>query len=275
VQRQAFIYSLSPSFTPQPFRANAGWGFAGHQELRRELQARAAAIEGGWLAAWDPVAQKEVWRVPYERPGSGGTLATGGGLVFEGTIHRTLVAYRDDTGEQLWEAPTNTMPMAAPMTYMVDGVQYVAIAAGWGGGMAAVERGGPGDRARDQARLLVFALGASGELPYFDPTTPPLTPPPPVRATEAQIARGAEVYAQNCALCHGPQVRGSDRDLRFVGPEVHAEFNAIVLGGARAEKGMPSFDGLLAQDDVNAVHAYILSRANEDWGQPGRQGLPP
>jgi quinohemoprotein ethanol dehydrogenase len=265
VQRQAYIYSLNASFTPQPFRSNSGFGFAGFPEERRALQAQAAAIEAGWLAAWDPVAQKEVWRVEFDRPGLGGTLATGGGLVFEGTINHSIAAYRDDTGEKLWEAPANTIPMAAPMTYMVDGVQYVAIAAGWGGGMAAVERGSPGDRARDEARLLVYKLGGTEELPYFDPTTPPLAPPPRVRGTEQQIARGAEVYAQNCAICHGPQVRGSDRDLRFIAPEVHEEFNTIVLTGARAEKGMPNFNGLVSPEDVEAVHAYVISRANEDW----------
>jgi quinohemoprotein ethanol dehydrogenase len=271
VQRQGLALSLSPTFTPQPFRSNSGWGFAGNPELRRQLAAEAAEFEDGWLAAWDPVKQEEVWRVTYGRPGAGGTLATAGGLVFQGVIDRTLKAYRDDTGEELWSSPTNTMPMAAPMTYMIDGEQYVAIAAGWGGGMAAVERGSPGDRARDQARLLVYKLGATGTLPPFDPTTPPLTPPPAVRASEAQIARGAEVYAQNCALCHGQQARGSDRDLRFIGPEVHAEFNTIVLEGARADKGMPNFAGLLTQEDVDAVHGYVISRGNEDWGTPGHQ----
>jgi quinohemoprotein ethanol dehydrogenase len=267
VQRQAFIYSQAPSFNPQPFRSNAGFGFAGYADLRRELNQKAAAIEGGWLAAWDPVKQKEIWRAPYKRPGAGGTLATGGGLVFEGTIDRTIAAYDDKTGEKLWESPTNTMPIAAPMTYSVNGVQYVAIAAGWGGGMAAVERGSPGDRGRDQARLLVYKLGAKGTLPPFDPKTPALTPPPPVRATEAQITRGAEVFAQNCALCHGQEARGGgEKDLRALTPELHAQFKDIVLGGARKEKGMPSFADALSAEDVEAVHGYIISRANEDWG---------
>src|SRR5690606_21115603 len=137
---------------------------AGYPELRRELNAFAAANEASWLTAWDPVRQEEVWRVEYPSFGSGGVLSTAGNLVFQGTVHQTLATYAADTGEKLWEAPANTIPIAAPMTYEVDGEQYVAIAAGWGGGVAAVERGARGDRARDQARVLVFKLGGTGVL---------------------------------------------------------------------------------------------------------------
>jgi quinohemoprotein ethanol dehydrogenase len=267
VMQQYFTYSLDPNFTPRPFRPNAGWGFAGYPELRRELNAFASANEASWLTAWDPVLQQEAWRVEYPSFGSGGVLSTAGGLVFQGTVHQTLAAYRAEDGAKLWEAPANTIPIAAPMTYTVAGEQYVAIAAGWGGGVAAVERGGRGDRARDQARLLVFKLGGTAELPAFDPTTEPLSPPPPVTASEEQIQRGGQIYAENCALCHGPQARGAaDRDLRYLDAETRGMFADIVLGGARAEQGMPSFEGVLSRDDLAAVSGYLAARANEDWG---------
>jgi quinohemoprotein ethanol dehydrogenase len=47
----------------------------------------------------------------------------------------------------------------------------------------------------------------------------------------------------------------------------HAAFNDIVLKGVRADKGMASFASLLTKDDVEAIHAYVISRANEDWGE--------
>ena len=67
-------------------------------------------------------------------------LVTAGNLVFQGTIGTTFAAYRADTGEKVWEMPVQQVPIAAPITYEVDGEQYIAVNAGWGGGLAHVER---------------------------------------------------------------------------------------------------------------------------------------
>ena len=87
----------------------------------------------GRLLAWDPVKQKEAWRVEYVAPWNGGTLTTAGNLVFQGTADGRFVAYNATTGEKLWESPTGTGVVAAASTYMLDGQQYVSIAVGWGG----------------------------------------------------------------------------------------------------------------------------------------------
>ncbi|MGZ2852871.1 outer membrane protein assembly factor BamB family protein, partial [Pseudomonas aeruginosa] len=84
----------------------------------------------------------------YPSPWNGGTLTTAGNLVFQGTADGRFVAYDAKTGKTLWETPTGTGVVAAASTYMLDGVQYVSIAVGWGGvyGMAqrATERQNPG-----------------------------------------------------------------------------------------------------------------------------------
>src|SRR3546814_5210500 len=82
-----------------------GIASTGHEELRKRHAAEIAAMTKVWLTAWDPVKQKEVWRVPYARRGSGGALVTGGNLVFQGTIDANFAAYRADTGAKLWEMP--------------------------------------------------------------------------------------------------------------------------------------------------------------------------
>ena len=87
----------------------------------------------GRLIAWDPVQQKEAWRVEHVSPWNGGTLATAGNLVFQGTADGRFVAYDAKNGAKLWEVPTGTGVVAAPATYEVDGKQYVSIAVGWGG----------------------------------------------------------------------------------------------------------------------------------------------
>jgi quinohemoprotein ethanol dehydrogenase len=48
----------------------------------------------------------------------------------------------------------------------------------------------------------------------------------------------------------------------------HAEFDAIVLGGARADRGMVSFADVVTRDDAVALHAYLIQRARDDWQGP-------
>ena len=61
---------------------------------------------------------------------------------------------------------------------------------------------------------------------------------------------------------------GGVKDLRFMDRAAHAQFNDIVLKGTLVEKGMASFASLLNEQEVEAVHAYVISRAHEDWGTP-------
>jgi len=109
---------------------------------------------------------------------------------------------------------------------------------------------------------------------------PPLAPalpipnPPPLRATEQTVQKGAKVFADTCAKCHGQLAVGGVKDLRQMNAETHAQFNDIVLKGLRVQKGMASFADLLSVDDVEAVHAYVISRAQEDWGRMSSGGGP-
>jgi quinohemoprotein ethanol dehydrogenase len=93
----------------------------------------------------------------------------------------------------------------------------------------------------------------------------PIVAPPPSRAAPHVIARGSVLYAKRCALCHGAQARGGMKDLRWLSPQRHARFFAVVLGGTDKAKGMPSFADVLTHDEAAAIHAYIIRRANDDW----------
>ncbi|MFC3097027.1 PQQ-dependent dehydrogenase, methanol/ethanol family [Alteraurantiacibacter palmitatis] len=246
-----------------------GTAFSGHDDIRRQIAEYADANSKGWLAAWDPVTQTERWRVPYSQKGSGGVLATAGNLVFQGTIGTTFAAYRADTGEKLWEMPVQNVPIAAPITYMVDGVQYVAVNAGWGGGLAHVERAQFSHLFLGRPRLLVFRLGGTVQLPPMPPESmalPELAPPPPLTASLQTVARGEALYGANCALCHGNAARGGVKDLRHMTPATHAAFADIVLRGSRARAGMASFADVLSAEEAEAIHQYLIARANEDWG---------
>ena len=245
-------------------RSNSGQQFGNQPELRNQLQAEAVASEKGYLLAWNPVTQSEAWRVDYGLPGSGGVLATAGNLLIQGTINKTLAIYRADTGEKLWEMNIDQAPVAGPITYMIDGEQYIAINAGWGGSpVYNLNRNGPFRTAT--AKLLVFKLDATDvSLPPMPPPSA-IPPPPRLTASEATVTRGRELYSQTCVRCHGEDAIGGVKDLRFMTPEAHARFDDVVLKGILRERGMESFADVLTPEDSEAIHQYLIARANEDY----------
>ncbi|MBV9252381.1 MAG: PQQ-binding-like beta-propeller repeat protein, partial [Acetobacteraceae bacterium] len=88
----------------------------------------------GELQAWDPATGKQVWMHPFPKSQLfASVLSTGGGLVFVGgTNDRMFRAFDAKTGDVLWEQKTNSGIMAMPMSYEVDGTQYIAVQSGWG-----------------------------------------------------------------------------------------------------------------------------------------------
>jgi quinohemoprotein ethanol dehydrogenase len=222
-------------------------------------------VPSGRFIAWDPVAQREAWHADLENPKSGGTLATAGNLVFQGRANGKLVAYRATDGKQLWEFDCGVGIAAPPITFSVDGTQYLAVAQGWGGpqvlGNRPTGKGNVGD-----GRLLVFTLGGTAKLAPYERKVPPVPMPTfKLAATPADVEKGRVLYANFCSRCHGGDVAsgGEVPDLRYAAEPTHEMFEEIVLGGARREFGMPSFMGDLDSAQVKLIHAYILQRAKE------------
>ena len=246
-------------------RSTLGAGYANDPELRRKLNQEAADREKGYMLAWDPVRQKEAFRIPYPHAGSGGTMVTAGNLLIQGTIGKTLAVYRADNGEKLWEMPVGSVPVSGAATYTVNGRQYIAVNAGWNSAVVhGLDEGGkPFTFA--PARLLVFALDATGVTLPPAPPAADIPPPPSADQPPALVEKGAGLYAQRCATCHGQNAAGGVKDLRHMTPETHAAFLDIVLGGRLKAQGMESFADVLSKDEAEAIHAYLISRAQEDW----------
>jgi quinohemoprotein ethanol dehydrogenase len=213
----------------------------------------------GYLLAWDPVKQQEVWRVSFGASRGGGTLATAGGLVFQGNSrNQEFAAYRADTGERLWNMPVHTGIVAGPATFEVDGEQYVAVTAG--------ARLGGNYYAPNYSRILVFKLGGTAQLPPAVAPPAQVLNPPPQFGTAGLISLGAERYNRFCGTCHGTdgQSRGLFPDLRYSAALKSAEvFDSIVLDGALTSNGMVSFRKALQPDEVDAIRAYMVSRAHD------------
>jgi quinohemoprotein ethanol dehydrogenase len=212
------------------------------------------------ITAWDPVEKRQAWRVAHESPVPGGLLATAGDLLFQGT-GTTFAAYDARTGEELWSVDTGVGVIAPPITYEIDGVQYVAVMAGIGG-----SHGGHQVEFdyENEGQLLVFKRGGKQPMP-----TPPRKPArrveaPPATASPEEVRRGRDLYARHCFYCHGfaAEASGLHPDLRYARKEVHDSWNAIVLGGTRQSGGMASFADQLSVDESDAIHAYVIERAH-------------
>lgn len=215
----------------------------------------------GRLVAWDPVKQKEVWRQEYASPWNGGTLTTAGNLVFAGTADGRFAAYSADKGEKLWEAPIGVGMVAPPVTYEVDGRQYVSIAVGWGGVFGLFQRAS--DK-HDLGRVYTFALGAGKPLPEV-PAYPQGELISGVKYDPAHIAEGTRIYVSNCVFCHG--VPGVDKggnipNLGYVPSRDIANLADFVFNGPFVKKGMPDFTGKLSADDVEKLKAFIQGTAD-------------
>ena len=236
--------------------SNLGWNTA----MFGNLEAPKSAPFGR-LVAWDPITQKARWTAELVGPWNGGTLATAGNLVFQGTADARFVAYDARDGKKLWEVPTGTGVVAAPVSYEVDGKQYVSVAVGWGGvyGLAArhTDRAGPGT-------VYTFALGGSAKPPAFvEYKLNALLQGVPYDKT--QVAAGTALYVSNCAFCHGvPAVDrgGNIPNLGYSTPATIANLDKFVLGGTLTDRGMPDFSGKLSPAEVEKIKAFIQGTAD-------------
>ncbi len=263
-----FPYINAPDAKFSPAGWNIGIAFPPPTEDPKAA-AQILPLFKGSLIAWDPVAQKAAWKVPYPSPGNGGVVATAGNLVFQGTTDGRLVAYSADKGDKLWETSAQTGLVAAPMSYMVDGEQYVAIAAGWGGGFPRyLGEIASLNRVHTISRILVYKIGGTATLPPIPPG-PPRTTPPPLTASTASIDRGRTLYTANCSMCHGGGAvsGGSVPDLRHMSLETRERFIGVVLGGMKEPGGMPNFVHRLSIEEVNAINDYLIKRAHDELAQ--------
>jgi quinohemoprotein ethanol dehydrogenase len=215
-----------------------------------------------FLRAWDPVKQRLIWEVATEAYWDGGVLSTEGGLVIQGDITGRLNVYAANSGKLLKRTELGGSVMAAPMTYRVGGIQYIAVMAGYGGGQIGAPL--PGNSAAyrygNEGRIIALKVGG-GPVPLPAKVLwQPLAQPPAREGTRAQIDAGEVLYNRFCSRCHvlGPGVLP---DLRRLTPAKHQLFYDIVLKGMLAPLGMGRFDDVLTHADAEAIHAYVVDQA--------------
>ena len=276
-QENAFFYAVEENYKKTGiFKRNPGrWNMG--IEMSSLAQNVLSNLEsmpepGGFLKAFDPLTGETKWSVPIPHYWNGGVLGTAGGLVFQGDALGMFSAYDKETGERLWEFNTYTSMLAPPISFEIDGEQYVSILTGSGGGD--LFGGEPLPPIEIQAsltynnfgRLLVFKLGGQKELPIPDVRDNTIPEQVLADASNDQIRNGESNYNQYCAVCHGFVVKsaGGLPDLRKMTTGTHDLFNKIVLEGILGSNGMAGFADVLSEDDVDNIHHYVRARAHED-----------
>jgi PQQ-dependent dehydrogenase (methanol/ethanol family) len=236
----------------------------------------------GRLIAWDPITESPRWSVEEEIAVNGGVLSTAGNLVFQGQGAGEFAAYAADSGKKLWSVETKSAIDSIPVTFSVNGEQYVITSVGWGSGsrlFAPARTMATPESKRGPVRLYAFKLGGSVPFPYPKIEIPPVPKPPEQKATLETIRKGEKLYVSfYCEGCHSPGIDGSGAwvedgaipDLRYAPPQVHSDWYQIVMGGTHWDKGMPGLadppkfafpNAHLTVADADAIHAYVIDQA--------------
>jgi alcohol dehydrogenase (cytochrome c)/quinohemoprotein ethanol dehydrogenase len=274
-QEEGFAFESDKNFKRTTVGNNMAIDLAKVTAGKGEAFKNALKGEKGFLLAWDPVHQKEVWRYQYAGPWDSGIMTTAGNLVFQGNATHEFAAYRADNGAKLWSSPTQTAVLAGAMTYEVDGEQYVATLVGWGGSYAILGGGlaqisGP---QRNISRLLVFKLGGTATLPPPAAMEVKVLEPPKQTANAATIALGKKLYGRNCVMCHGVDVvsGGINPDLRYSKLLDDDGWYEVVLGGKFKDQGMVSFEKNIDKKQATAIRAFVIQRAIDSKLEESKQ----
>jgi quinohemoprotein ethanol dehydrogenase len=245
-----------------------GWAFADAEDGK------------GALLAWDPVRQSSRWKVPLDTIWNGGTLATAGDLVFQGTADGYFSAYDASSGQRRWRFNAGLGIIAAPISFTARDKQYVSVLVGYGGSAAIGSNiMHVGWRYGAQPRqLLTFALDGKASLP---PSPPPdmrvkAVDDPAIQIRESDVAAGRGLFLA-CAVCHGRELvaaGGPAPDLRESHLALNPEsFWSVVHDGALLARGMPRFD-TLTREQVMQIYAYIRAGARLTLAEQARSAPP-
>ncbi len=266
-----FMYAAPPVYTYRPGFGNEHIRYDYTPEMVKQAEEQQKLFpekEGSILKAWNPVTQTEAWIVKLGSDGLGGVLSTDGSLVFNGTWSGKLIAYHAATGVLLKEINTGTGILAAPMTYEIDGEQFIAVMAGFGGGAMPIPQPvWAVTKYENTGRLLVYKLGGkSTPLPPLRVRDSVLMQPPSIAIHPAAVSKGKQLFNEICATCHvnfGDQHLSEYPDLSMMSTATHASFNDILLKGKLSYYGMADFSDILKPADVDAIHQYLATVQQE------------
>lgn len=223
----------------------------------------------GALLAWDPVQQREAWCTPLATIWNGGTLSTAGNLVFQGTADGFFSAYNATTGERLWQFNAGLGIISAPMSYELNGQQFISVLVGYGGSAGAASQWmHVGWKYGAQPRrLLTFSLKGTAQLAASPPPDMKVyaLDDPTLVLNKQDVEQGRDLY-KRCVGCHGRNLQSSGApgpDLRESAIALQLEsFRQLLQQGPLMSRGMPGFS-MLTDDQIRQLHSYIRDGARQ------------
>jgi quinohemoprotein ethanol dehydrogenase len=273
--RASMIYRTDPDFVFREGLNNTGIYRGPPTDADRALNDANPPLSGSSLIAWDPVAGAPRFSIDGF---GGGVLTTASNLLFQGrgTITGELVAFDATTGEQLWSHATPNSMAPGPISYAVDGEQYIAVMAGRG-----FSGGNDTDaRARNPGRIFAFKLDGTATLPPGPGPAPPPNPPDETFSPDV-VAAGAEPYRVYCSRCHGGETHSLNiiPDLRRSAALSNAAlWKSIVIDGSLEPNGMTGWSQFLTTEDAETIRAYVAVQARAlqaGEAQPSEAGAAP
>ncbi|MEQ9434297.1 PQQ-dependent dehydrogenase, methanol/ethanol family [Hyphomonas sp.] len=209
----------------------------------------------GELIAYDPIKQERVWAIPQPSRYNGGLLSTKTGLLMQGDAEGMFSIRDTQTGEILKRFDVNSGVISAPVTYLVDGEQYITLIAEWGGGQ------GQSFRLTDAlyyGTVYTFKLGGTAPAPEKLPSDRRELTTRTTDAEPLELGWGFIHYLQNCAACHSlpGEHGGAIPNLARSSDSVYDNLEAIVLEGTYAGIGMP-VQPHLNPEEVDLIRNFI------------------
>lgn len=246
------------------FGTGNGWNLAIGTDPTKPVRHDTATKDfpRGMLIAWNPVLRKEIWRVPQTADWDGGVLATASDLVFQGTAEGDFICYDGSNGKVLWQMNLGGGIIAPPISYSIEGHQYISIAVGWGGGYGMKKKFTP----IQTGRVFTFVLNGKAPMPSFNKAVALQIPETNFTATAAELGHGETLFWQYCGTCHVVKGGGGGLapDLAYSTIAANAEsILSIAHKGSYAALGMPKFGDRLSEKDILDIQKYILTQANE------------
>ena len=257
-------HDTSWKYNQTGFGTGNGWNLAIGTDPRNPTRHDTAtkSFPRGMLIAWNPVQRKEVWRVSQEADWNGGVLATASDLVFQGTAQGDFICYDGSNGKILWQQNLGGGIIAPPISYMLDGKQYISIAVGWGGGYGMKKKFAP----LQSGRIFTFVLNGNSPMPAFNQSSNTEIPTTTFSATAKEVAQGETLFWKYCGTCHVVNEGGGGLAPDLAYSRIVTDSSIlfqVVKEGAYLSLGMPKFGNKLNKEDIINIQKYILTKARE------------
>ncbi|GAA0492328.1 hypothetical protein GCM10008986_18310 [Salinibacillus aidingensis] len=224
------------------------------------------------VTAIDIKTNKIVWQKNWDTIAYSGVLTTKGNLVFVGHNDGRIIAYDAKTGDHLWEFKTDAGANAPPITYEIDGKQYISIFSA-GNSLAGTKHGD---------KIYTFSLegqyNSAEDIPKEEINTSPLAEKREEHeeheeqdSTETQdegnasLDQGRTIYENNCLSCHGDQGAGGHNGPSIKNSDITKDREKLIEQIKNGSGGMPPFGGTLSEDEINVLSDYIMEKlANKE-----------